>query len=129
MLQFCMLTTMPCAVLQRKTMLIYKNKICFFSFPFITQNVWTGERESWKWLSLHTQGWTVQIFCETSLPFRLKSSWLYNIPDAHENSCGHISNLLLTYYTWTCLLACHPRKFLWSHLQLATTKPWGHPYH
>ena len=42
--------------------------ICFFSFTFITQNVWMSRvRENQRQLSLHTQESTVWIFCE-SLP-------------------------------------------------------------
>ena len=50
-----------------------------------------------------------------------KSPWLYDIPDIHENSCGHTSaSLAFIRCTWTCvLLTCHPRKFSWSHLQRA----------
>ena len=54
------------------------------------------------------------LFCFTSKP-----SWLYNIPDAHTNSQCFTSSLLSRHSTWTyLLLACHPHKFPWSHLQL-----------
>ena len=45
-------------VQQRNTAtLIYKNIICFFSFPFITQNIRRGksEKENRRQLCLHTQ--------------------------------------------------------------------------
>ena len=90
---------------------MYKNIICFFSFPFITWNVRTGRvRESRRRLSCIHWGQGVNLrwnlFC-----FRSKTSWLYNIPDTYANSRGHKSNLPLTRYTWICLLlACHPRN-------------------
>ena len=92
---------------------MHKNIISFFSFSFITQNVWVGRiwRVEDGWDAL-TWGPMAQIFCEwlSSLFcfFRSKSSSLYNFLDAHANSCGHISNLLLIHCTWLCLLlACH----------------------
>ena len=51
----------------------------------------------------------------------LKSLCLYNIPNAYTNShCHASSSLLFTCCMWTrLLLASHPLKFLWSHLQPA----------
>ena len=61
--------------------------------------------------------WSLSAF----LLLGLKSLWLYNILDPHTNSWHHISsNLLLICHTWTHLLAYHPHKLSWSHLQPAT---------
>ena len=90
---------------------MYKNIICFFSFFLLP-------KRSMSWSSKRVEGsthrgwgtnllWTALFFV---LLFRLKFPKLYNIPDTHANSHGHIiSNLLLTCCIWTCLLlACHP---------------------
>ena len=45
----------------------------------------------------------------------------YFEPATHSNSCGHISSLQPTQCSRSRLFwACHPLKFLWSHLQPAT---------
>ena len=97
---------------------MYKNKISFFSFPFIAQNVLIDRvQENRRWLSYTHNGWG-------NLLFSVFSGWveiflvIYNIPEIHTNSHGHTSfSLPLTQCLWTCfLLAYHPRKFWWSHL-------------
>ena len=126
-----------CVVLQRKKMLMYRNIICFFSFPFITQNVRVKVRESRRWLR-YTQRRTVQIFYETSLPFSssgrnlcgyiifwtptqifavasLPTCYLHVarghasfLHTTHANSHGHTFNLLPSQCTWSrFLLAWH----------------------
>ena len=69
--------------------LMYKNIICFFSFPFITWNVHRGKvRESPRWARCTDTGVTVQLFCE---PFQFCSAQikifpgLFNFLDAHTN--------------------------------------------
>ena len=103
---------------RKRTTLMYKNLIYFFSFPCITQNVRMGcvreIRRRLSWIHMHTgvNGrdllWATFLFFV--LPLRSKSPWLY-ILDAHSNSRGYISKLLLTRCTWShFLLACHPRN-------------------
>ena len=153
---------------------MYKNIICFFSFPFITWNVWIGrmrerERVEDGWvcarvrMRAHTHtGGKVWIYDETSafssfstftrlvqghlkasnhlsfssllnpgqsgtrpeiramlclvaafpgLLFSAHLCWLYNIPDTHTNSRGHISSLPSMCYMWTyLLLASYPHN-------------------
>ena len=77
------------------------------------------ERVEDGWASL-TEA-EVWIFDETSFGFD-KNQPVYIIPGTpHANSCGHTSSLPPTRCTWIrLLLACHPHKFLLSHLPPAT---------
>ena len=67
---------------------MYKNTICFFSFPFLIQNVHM-ERESQRRLSLHIRRGNGRVLLWSLLAFLLCSAWveifpgLYNFPDAH----------------------------------------------
>ena len=92
---------------RKKTMLVYENIIFFY---YSKLRVRVKVEDGWD---ACTQGQTVWIFYKTSLPFCTLGQNLhsiYNIPDAHMNSCGHnSSNLLLICCIWShFLLACHP---------------------
>ena len=86
---------------------MYKNIICFFSFPLLPKMYvwieWEKVQDSW---AAHTKIKVGILGKTSSLPMvSLKHSWLYNIPDANINSHCRISfSLHSTHSTWTCLL-------------------------
>ena len=97
-----------------------KNIICFFSFPFITQNVqigWVQENQRRPRVA-HT-GAETRIFREPLLYsslFGSQSSWLYNILNAHANSRGYTSSQPPAHCIQIRLiLVWHPRKFSWTY--------------
>ena len=67
---------------------------------------WWVESEGSNTAELHTQESrfesSVKLFF--SLLFGSRSSWLYNIPDAYENSRGHTSSLPPTKCMWSRFL-------------------------
>ena len=98
---------------RKTTMLMYKNIICFFSFPFITQNVWLDEiRERQRWLKCTQAEAAVCFFCETSLFFCFVVLgwnlpwfiWFSRYPCSHH---VHTSYLHTARGHAPCL-ACHP---------------------
>ena len=68
----------------KTTTLIYKNITGFFSFPLNTKNAWMGLIRESTSVVLNPQGPKYKTLFVT-FTVRLKSSLLYNIPDAHAN--------------------------------------------
>ena len=76
--------------------------------PFSTSQpwaIWCQPRATWH------------LVVALSCPFCLVSarlSWLYDISDAHADSCGHMSSLPSMHCTWTCLLpsSMSPMQFM-----------------
>ena len=90
----------------------YIKYIQLLFFLFITQNVWMSKVHRVKDGCTH-RDWGMNNQCAVFLFLlsRLKSSWLYNIPDVNANLHGHTS-FSLTHCMWTWpLLACHPDNF------------------
>ena len=96
-----------------------KNIICFFSFPFITWNVFMGRvRESRVWQRCaHILG---QWYCSSVKPLCIYASFCQarNLPrfisfsrNPDKSSWSHFPP---THCMWaSLLLACHPLNFMW----------------
>ena len=116
---------------------MYKNIISFFSFPLICKMYeWLRVSES-KMAEMHIHGHTHTHIHTHTHTHTLTGGWYrysvkplslctlqVKIMDAHANSYGHISSKLqLRCCTWMyLLLACHPCKFSWTHIQSTADK-------
>ena len=103
---------------------MYKNIICFFSFPFICQNVRMrvlSKRESKKLRCTHRGRWygsSVNCF-PIRFTFRVEMSLAILYSGRQRKFSGNISfNLLLSRCTWKRLfLICHPCNLHREHLR------------
>ena len=71
-------------------MLMYKNIICFFYFPFITQNVRMDRvKEGRRWLTCSHTGRMVWLFSESSV-FLLRSTFT-RLVQGHIKASNHLT--------------------------------------